>query len=405
MLAAGVPSLDADPAAATSYIGYDGSAKFGDLHVFNDDSSGMEWRSADGTPYLRVGGKAPTQAQLEGQSTDVRPFPIASSSYSTTGDYVIDTFRSAEDYRSVKYTLRLDINASARAYINAYDGSSGGPTTNPYPGRVIYLQDRSSTTAHLSLDVYDRNDTKVYTSNSLSISVEAIAEGGIFSPKDPIPPGKIHDDQTQRQLVTLTAPADKVRTQYRVVLTLHLGVSASKGSGGASLTNIINYLPFDTRHPQVFLTRDSAAFFFSRFRYLLLNYANRLMTAVGDIALSGNLSVKGDLTADNADFPGVALCGVVFNKYGTEQRSFGKYKNKTGQSSSVAEYDYNTGSYKVYHSIPHANYMVSCTTYNSDYRDQCNVFDIHPYYFVVKIRNASSKSIQSDFGYIAYQTY
>ena len=179
--------------------------------------------------------------------------------------------------------------------------------------------------------------------------------------------------------VTITISPSDVREQDTVTLSLVTTVRRScyhhqgnneidrYASATASAGSIINFLPDDTSQPMVSVTKDRAAFFYGRSKYVLLNYLESyVMKVVGNILLQGNLILKGDLTADSIICKSGGLySGGVINEYGTVTRWVGR---------KITVWKVSTGRYKLSHNLGHINYVVQAIPVHSS-DNNCFVID------------------------------
>ena len=172
--------------------------------------------------------------------------------------------------------------------------------------------------------------------------------------------------------------------------------------GRASAKLVVTY-PKDTSKPEVRITQDKTSFFYGRSRYMLLNYDNLIAKIVGDVLMKGNLNVKGTVTADAVDTPGIPLCGAMVDKSGTVFKSFGRYKNRSGMSQPQASYNYSTKSFTVYHSIPHSRYIPLVNPFNDPASPV--VSDVSAYSFKVRftLQQYRNDGWAVGFSYIAFK--
>lgn len=106
------------------------------------------------------------------------------------------------------------------------------------------------------------------------------------------------------------------------------------------------------RLKMVSVTKDKAAFFYGRSKYVLLNYIqDAVLKVVGNMIIQGNLTVKGALKTEGGGF----LAGGVISTEGYMQRWVGKKLSvrKTG-----------TGRYRITHNIGHTNYCIQAIPVN-----------------------------------------
>lgn len=209
--------------------------------------------------------------------------------------------------------------------------------------------------------------------------------------------------------------------------TLKLAIVGNNG-GSATIEGIRLSRYYDSGATQTYIRGSGLRFFGSADRYVDIDYRDRLWREP-NLSLGGMshpyryqttnpylMRIKGGLKVDRIeaeelDMPGTPLCGATFNRYGTEVKSFGKYKNKRGTASASANYDNAQGMrcYKVYHSIGHTNYfpIVQLTGANNN-NDMWNltprVYDIEADYFYLRIFTNNDNPTQNGFSYVAFKT-
>lgn len=209
--------------------------------------------------------------------------------------------------------------------------------------------------------------------------------------------------------------------------TLKLAIVGNNG-GSATIEGIRLSRYYDSGATQTYIRGSGLRFFGSADRYVDIDYRDRLWREP-NLSLGGTsypysyqttnpytMRVKGGLKVDRIqaeelDMPGTPLCGATFNQYGTEVKSFGKYKNRRGQNRASADYDNSQGmrSYKVYHSIGHTNYfpIVQLTGAHSN-NDMWNltprVYGIEADCFYLRIFTNNDNPAQNGFSYVAFKT-
>ena len=149
------------------------------------------------------------------------------------------------------------------------------------------------------------------------------------------------------------------------------------------------------------VTKDKAAFFYGRSKYILLNYLRDcVMKVVGNMIIQGNLILKGDLTAEYADFPGVPLIGGMVTKDGIFKKSFGRYKNQSGRNFPHVSYDYSSKVYTVYHSIGNDKYIPVVTPMEHRWGDTLSISNVSSSSFQVQLTNGNQDRNQCAFTYV-----
>lgn len=209
--------------------------------------------------------------------------------------------------------------------------------------------------------------------------------------------------------------------------TLKLAIVGNNG-GSATIEGIRLSRYYDSGATQTYIRGSGLRFFGSADRYVDIDYRDRLMreyildfggtsqTHAYQFTNPYTMRVKGGLKVDRLeveelDMPGTPLCGATFNQYGTEVKSFGKYKNRRGNDYAQAVYNNSQGMrcYKVYHSIGHTNYfpIVQLTGANNN-NDMWNltprVYDIEADCFCLRIFTNNDNPTQNGFSYVAFKT-
>lgn len=209
--------------------------------------------------------------------------------------------------------------------------------------------------------------------------------------------------------------------------TLKLAIVGNNG-GSATIEGIRLSRYYDSGATQTYIRGSGLRFFGSADRYVDIDYRDRLrreyildfggtsQTHAYQFTNPYTMRVKGGLKVDRLeveelDMPGTPLCGATFNQYGTEVKSFGKYKNRRGQNRASADYDNSQGvrCYKVYHSIGHTNYfpIVQLTGSHSN-NDMWNltprVYGIEADCFYLRIFTNNDNPTQNGFSYVAFKT-
>lgn len=209
--------------------------------------------------------------------------------------------------------------------------------------------------------------------------------------------------------------------------TLKLAIVGNNG-GSATIEGIRLSRYYDSGATQTYIRGSGLRFFGSADRYVDIDYRDRLrreyildfggtsQTHAYQFTNPYTMRVKGGLKVDRIeaeelDMPGTPLCGATFNQYGTEVKSFGKYKNRRGQNRASADYDNSQSMrcYKVYHSIGHTNYfpIVQLTGAHSN-NDMWNltprVYGIETDCFYLRIFTNGDNPVKNGFSYVAFKT-
>lgn len=329
--------------------------------------------------YMQIGGTARSEYDMVNASTVIRKFGISGGTVRKSGTFVLDRFDSRYSNREIKYIAKLSVYANARAYEMPNNGYWDNNDHRYHkPEYREYFRTESSATAQLRLELR-RGGSVIKTVTSPEVSVSVSARGGQFGINEQIPQGVLFADDRKSQAVTITISPSDVREQDTVTLSLvttirracyhHNGTEEIDryAEASASAEDIVNYLPYDTSTPMVSVTKDRAAFFYGRSKYVLLNYLESyVMKVVGNILLQGNLILKGDLTADSIICKSGGLySGGVINEYGTVTRWVGR---------KITVWKVSTGRYKLSHNLGHINYVVQAIPVHSS-DNNCFVID------------------------------
>ena len=407
-------AADAKEGGEATALANDGTGHIGELYFWGE-SIGF---GATDKRYMQIGGTARSEYDMVNASTVIRKFGISGGTVRKSGTFVLDRFDSRYSNREIKYTANLSSWAEARAY-RVPDNGGWDPNDHRYhkPEYQEFVRTESSATVQLRLEL-TRGGSTIKTVTSPQVSVSVSAQGGQFGINEQIPQSTLYADDRKSQDVTITISPSDVREQDTVTLSLvttirrycyhHQGSEEIDryASATASAGSIINFLPYDTSQPMVSVTRDRAAFFYGRSKYILLNYLRDcVMKVVGNMLLQGNLTLRGDLTAEYADFPGVPLCGGMVTENGGFKKSFGRYKNQSGRNVPQVSYDYSTKTYTVYHSIGNDNYIPSLTVYGPDGMSRCLcIMSVDSYSFKVKAYNSGDwGESKAGFSYVCFK--
>ena len=402
-------ATDAKEGGEATALANDGTGHIGELYFWGE-SIGF---GATDKRYMQIGGTARSEYDMVNASTVIRKFGISGGTVRKSGTFVLDRFDSRYSNREIKYTANLSAWAEARAY-RVSDNGGWDPNDHRYhkPEYEEFVRTESSATVQLRLEL-TRGGSTIKTVTSSQVSVSVSAQGGQFGINEEIPQGVLFADDRKSQDVTITISPSDVREQDTVTLSLVTTIKRycyhPQGnneidrytSATASAGSIINFLPYDTSQPMVSVTKDRAAFFYGRSKYVLLNYIQSyVMKVVGNMLLQGNLILKGDLTAEYADFPGVPLIGGMVTKEGSFKKSFGRYKNQSGRNFPQASYDYSTKVYTVYHSIGNDKYIPVVTPMDHRWGDTLSISNVSSYSFQVQLTNGNQDRNQCAFTYV-----
>ena len=401
-----------DAGEATS-LANDGTGHLGGLY-FDGEEIGFGDKDSR---YMQIGGTARSEYDMVNASTEIHKSKIPGTTVYKAGETLLDNFYLPGSNSELKYTAMISARADAEAQRRIVM-EGGGPDGNPHfgggyqrPERVVYYDRCSVTTSAYLRVTITRGGEEVYSATSPTVTARAVATGGRFTDERELTPDERFDSESQEQAVTLTVPANIIRPNDFAKLTLVCSeLRADRGGGGSAYaSNIVSYLPYDTSTPMVAITKDKASFFYGRSRYLLFNYLSQyVVKLVGDMLLQGNLRLKGKLEADEVDAPGAPLCGGMVYENGTFSKSFGRYVNKSGEARPRVEYDYDTSTYTVYHSIGSSSYVPIVTAVGSNAGNErwnlsVRVYNVSPYRFEVKLLTNNDNPTQNGFSYVCFK--
>ena len=368
-------ATDAKEGGEATALANDGTGHIGELY-FSGEEIGF---GASDKRYMQIGGTARAEYDMVNASTVIRKFGISGGTVRKSGTFALDTFNSRYSNREIKYTANLSAWAEARAY-RVPDNGGWDPNDHRYhkPEYQEFVRTESSATVQLRLEL-TRGGSTIKTVTSPQVSVSVSAQGGQFGINEEIPQSALYAEDRKSQDVTITISPSDVREQDTVTLSLvttirrycyhHQGSEEIDryASATASAGSIINFLPYDTSQPMVSVTKDRAAFFYGRSKYILLNYLRDcVMKVVGNMLLQGNLTLKGDLTTDSIICKSGGLySGGVINEYGTVTRWVGR---------KITVWKVSTGRYKLSHNLGHINYVVQAIPVHSS-DNNCFVID------------------------------
>ena len=383
----------------------DGTGHLGDLY-FGGEEIGFGDKDRR---YMQIGGTARSEYDMVNASTEIHKSKIPGTTVYKAGETLLDNFYLPGSNSELKYTAMISARADAEAQRRIVM-EGGGPDGNPHfgggyqrPERVIYYDRCSVTTSAYLRVTITRGGEEVYSATSPTVTARAVATGGRFTDERELTPDERFDSESQEQAVTLTVPANIIRPNDFAKLTLVCSeLRADRGGGGSAYaSNIVSYLPYDTSKPMVAVTKDKAAFFYGRSKYILLNYLRDcVMKVVGNMIIQGNLILKGDLTAEYADFPGVPLIGGMVTKDGIFKKSFGRYKNQSGRNFPHVSYDYSSKVYTVYHSIGNDKYIPVVTPMEHRWGDTLSISNVSSSSFQVQLTNGNQDRNQCAFTYV-----
>lgn len=406
-------AADAKEGGEATALANDGTGHLRDLY-FGGEEIGF------GPPdrrYMQIGGTARSEYDMVNASTEIHKSQVPGTTVYKAGETLLDNFYLPGSNSELKYTAMISARADAEAQRRIVV-EGGGPDGNPHygggyerPKRVVYYDRCSVTTSAYLRVTITRGGEEVYSVTSPTVTASAVATGGRSADDSEITHDMRFDSGSQELAVTLTVPANIIRPSDFAKLTLVCSeLRADRGGGGAAYaSNIVSYLPYDTSTPMVSVTKDRAAFFYGRSRYLLFNYLSQyVVKLVGDMLLQGNLRLKGKLEAGEVDAPGAPLCGGMVYENGTFSKSFGRYVNKSWEARPRVEYDYDASTYTVYHSIGSSSYVPIVTAVGSNAGNErwnlsVRVYNVSPYRFEVKLLTNNDNPTQNGFSYVCFK--
>ena len=176
--------------------------------------------------------------------------------------------------------------------------------------------------------------------------------------------------------------------------------------GEAEITGLKASLYYDSGQTQTYIRGSGLRFFGSADRFVDIDYRKQVYRG-DDTAMGGKwwhwddnpytMRVKGGvkvdkLTADEVETTGAVLCGGRVDERGYFASSFGKYKNKRGESKPIAAYDKSNNIFKVYHSIGHQNYTPIVTSAAGAWGDVPQIVGVWSYSFDIKFINSNNQA-------------
>ena len=369
-----------------------GTGHIGEL-FFNGDYIGF---GTEQQRYMTIGGVARTEQEMNEASTTITEFPIASATVDSDRKVVVlERFDSAESNRELRFEIPLEAYARCEAV----------PTDeHNLKGEIKYIDNFASISVWAELEIR-RDGVLIKTYKTAEVKASASVQGGFYPPAYYIPKPSANDRKNIKG--SITVPASSVRKLDEWTLILKCSGNASIRGEYASYNGRTiggkSYIPYDNSQPLISITDSKAAFFYGRQKQVLLNYASEVLKVIGNAIFQGNLNVKGTVTADAVDTPGIPLCGAMVDKSGTVFKSFGRYKNRSGMSQPQASYSYSTKSFTVYHSIPHDSYIPLVNPFNDPASPV--ISDVSAYSFKVRftLQQYRNDGWAVGFSYIAFK--
>lgn len=367
-----------------------GTGHIGEL-FFNGDYIGF---GTEQQRYMTIGGVARTEQEMNEASTEITVYPIASAEVTTNRPKaILERYQSAESNRELKFEIPLKAYARCEAIPNNGNDNGGGVTS--------YSPNNAFVTVWAELEMR-RNGVLTKTYKTAEVRASASVEGGSVGRDEPAPM-----PAGNRKSITgsIVVPASSVQRldEWTLILKCKGSTIDSYSYARGSTVGGKSYIPYDNSQPLISITDSKAAFFYGRQKQVLLNYASEVLKVIGNAIFQGNLAIKGTVTADSIDTPGIPLCGAMVTNSGSVLKSFGRYKNDLGGSYPKASYSYSTKSFTVYHSIPHSRYIPLVNPFNDPASPV--ISDVSAYSFKVRftLQQYRNDGWAVGFSYIAFK--
>ena len=381
---------DLKEAGEATAFNNNGTGHIGEL-FFNGDYIGF---GTEQQRYMTIGGVARTEQEMNEASTEIKVYPIASAEVTTDRrSAVLERWQSAESNRELRFEIPLEAYARCEAIPNNGNDNGGGVTS--------YSPNNAFVTVWAELEMR-RNGVLTKTYKTAEVRANASVKGGSVGRDEPAP---MPADNRKSITGSIVVPASSVQRldEWTLILKCKGSTIDSYSYARGSTVGGKSYIPYDNSQPLISITDSKAAFFYGRQKQVLLNYASEVLKVVGNAIFQGNLNVKGTITADAVDTPGIPLCGAMVNKSGGVDKSFGRYKNKSGTSYPQVSYSYSTKSFTVYHSIPHSRYIPLVNPFNDPASPV--ISDVSAYSFKVRftLQQYRNDGWAVGFSYIAFK--
>ena len=307
----------------TTALSNEGTGHIGGLY-FDGDSIGFGDKDSR---YMQIGGTTRSESEMVNASTEMQTLNLGGSTSRESGrrwvdDYIIET----DGAKGIRYTATLSVRADASAY---QGGDDRYDTVGGSIGRRQSVYSETTCTVKGSLRVVRyRAGSETVIAESQELTVTATAPGGRYDAGDPIPHDDLFASASKELAVTMSILESSVAKGD--MLSLYIDTSISRycyhptgnsnldrlAWASASVGDLSKRVPVDTSKPMISVAKDRAAFFYGRNSYLLLNYIqDTVLKVVGDVLISGDLRVTGDISSGNFLVPKVLAHGV-FSKYG-----------------------------------------------------------------------------------------
>lgn len=382
-------------------IRHDGTGHFGDIHLNGDRIDYQE--TQDANPYLTVGRGTYSTIEEVIRKNDYRaynPSNIADKSFDynpdwNTGDEQVSTveIEVANDNTKVTITVEL-MRVDTRIYAKNPDK----------PGWVHTELQAKLNGHHIKgvMEMYNYGYMHEMPAHPEYSSEHWDSNRG---------PGIPTDKTGRREWLLVEGNKRSRSVEHSVILPkgthqLEFVFSQVASSDEHSLpaTAIVEGIKvlqeYRTSFKQALISPTGARFYGGRDRYFDINY-NAYSNAP-------TAQLTGGLKVDYIDMPGVPLCGATFNSSGGHVKSFGRYRNRSGNDYPSAWYDYSNGTYTIYHSIPHSRYIPLVTPFgtsgdNRNWNLSVRVYDVSAYSFTIRLLTNNDNTARNGFSYIAFQ--
>ena len=307
----------------TTALSNEGTGHIGALYF---DGNAIRFGDKDSS-YMQIGGTARSESEMVTASTEMQTIPLGGATYRESGTkWIDDLIIEVGEAKGISYTATLSVRADAEAYQaddDHYDTGGGSIGRQ----QLAYSQTTCTVKASLIVTRY-RGGSETTLVKSQEVTVTATAPGGRYDYGDPIPHDELFASASKELAVTLSIPDSSVAKGDMVSLYIVTSISRycyhPTGNSNldriawasASVGDLSKRVPVDTSKPMISVAKDRAAFFYGRNSYLLLNYIqDTVLKVVGNVLLSGDLRVTGDISSGNFLVPKVLAHGI-FSKYG-----------------------------------------------------------------------------------------
>lgn len=374
---AGIKSFGEASETSEVAINHDGTGHFGEVYFGGDRIDYKD--TLNSTPYLSIGRMPVKRIESVINSNNVDTTQAITMQQLTLSASV--SSNSAEDTKTIYVT---NDNTAVTFSLDDLTLSSSAPISRPtreVEGAAMYFA------AEL---VVDNTVICRLSGEWIAKYVGQYGSGGnglvwVY--------GSDNTSSSQRkssgsQSVTHTLNSGSHTVKFRLIKTFELlkyGYDVSASLSGCTVHQV-----YKTDYKQAIITPRGVRFYGGAGRYIDFDYYG-----------SPALKMKGGFKADYIDTPGMPLCGAIVEKGGGVGESFGKYKNKSGESYPQVSYSYNSKRYTVYHSIPHDNYIPMLTVSQQNVARSISAINVRAYSFEVEVWTGFSLD-QAGFNYVCF---